>query len=277
MPNVGTPSALSPTALTRLAGVDRRRRTAFRDCDGDLFVWCSRPTSNLVLVSGRFAVFLHAAVHYPFSRPALAALAVTVIARCLPRARTRPQPNSRTASLSLVSDLLCRAYGVLVADLLLNVPAAAKPTVVATAATPPTMAIMTPVDNPAAPAIVPGPGEPASSVPPAVMRTAGLSVQAPRTIPETPAQSSATVVPPATFARQWFYAPGAHDTQTPGTYPPEFTEFFLSERVRRIVPEILGALPDSGSRSIARGTVPGKWRAARGRHHHHQVGVGRRR
>ena len=89
VPNVGTPSALSPTALTRLAGVDRRRRTAFRDCDGDLFVWCSRPTSNLVLVSGRFAVFLHAAVHYPFSRPALAALAVTVIARCL---ATRAHP-----------------------------------------------------------------------------------------------------------------------------------------------------------------------------------------
>jgi len=83
------PRVLSPTALTRLAGVDRRRRTAFRDCDGDLFVWCSRPTSNLVLVSGRFAVFLHAAAHYPFSRPALAALAVTVIARCL---ATRAHP-----------------------------------------------------------------------------------------------------------------------------------------------------------------------------------------
>jgi hypothetical protein len=35
--------------------------------------------------------------------------------------------------------------------LLLNVPAAAKPTVVATAATPPTMAIMALVDSPAAP------------------------------------------------------------------------------------------------------------------------------
>jgi hypothetical protein len=76
---------------------------------------------------------------------------------------------------------------------------------------------------------VPDPGEPASSAPPAAMRTAGLSVQAPRTIPGTPAQSPAAVVPPTTFAGQWFYAPGSHDTRTPGMYPPEFIEFFLSE------------------------------------------------
>ncbi len=75
----------------------------------------------------------------------------------------------------------------------------------------------------------PDPGGPASSVPPAAMRTAGLPVQTPQTIPETPAQSPAAVVQPATFAGQWFYAPGSRNTQTPGMYPPEFIEFFLSE------------------------------------------------
>jgi curved DNA-binding protein CbpA len=76
---------------------------------------------------------------------------------------------------------------------------------------------------------VPDPGEPAASVPPAVMKAAGLPVQAPRTIPETPAPSPAAVAQPATLAGRWFYAPGSHDTQTPGMYPPEFIEFFLSE------------------------------------------------
>jgi hypothetical protein len=42
-------------------------------------------------------------------------------------------------------------------DLLVNVPAAGKPTVVATAATPPTMATMAPVDSPA-PGIAAPPG-----------------------------------------------------------------------------------------------------------------------
>lgn len=77
---------------------------------------------------------------------------------------------------------------------------------------------------------VPDPGEPASSAPPAAMRAAGPPVQASQTIPETPAQSPAAVVQRATFAGQWFYAPGSHDTRTPGMYPPEFIEFFLSEK-----------------------------------------------
>ena len=76
---------------------------------------------------------------------------------------------------------------------------------------------------------VPGPGEPVASVPPAAMKTAGFPAQVAQTIPETPAPSPASVVHPATFAGHWFYAPGSHDSQTPGMYPPEFIEFFLSE------------------------------------------------
>jgi len=64
---------------------------------------------------------------------------------------------------------------------------------------------------------------------PAPSEPAGLPAQAPQTITETPAQAPGVVVRPATFAGHWFYAPGSHDPQTPGMYPPEFIEFFLTE------------------------------------------------
>jgi hypothetical protein len=73
---------------------------------------------------------------------------------------------------------------------------------------------------------VPEPDQPAP-VPRAAMKTAVLPIQAPQTIPETPAQGADEQ--PATFAGHWFYAPGSHDQQTPGMYPPEFIELFLSE------------------------------------------------
>ncbi|MGC9950108.1 MAG: DnaJ domain-containing protein [Bryobacteraceae bacterium] len=61
--------------------------------------------------------------------------------------------------------------------------------------------------------------------------TAPPLVQAHQTAPEAPAQSHLTTERPAApaFAGQWFYAPGAQNAQTPGMYPPEFIEFFLSE------------------------------------------------
>jgi O-antigen ligase len=45
-----------------------------------LFLWCLRPAFGSVWGIGVVAVFLHAAVDYPFSRPALAAWTVVTIA-----------------------------------------------------------------------------------------------------------------------------------------------------------------------------------------------------
>jgi hypothetical protein len=53
-----------------------------------LFVWCLRPAFGSVWGVGVIAVFLHATVDYPFSRPALAAWTVVMIA--LLATRTNP-------------------------------------------------------------------------------------------------------------------------------------------------------------------------------------------
>ena len=53
-----------------------------------LFVWCLRPAFGSVWGVGVIAVFLHATVDYPFSRPALAAWTVVMIA--LLATRTHP-------------------------------------------------------------------------------------------------------------------------------------------------------------------------------------------
>jgi O-antigen ligase len=45
-----------------------------------LFVWCLRPAFRSVWGIGVIAVFLHAALDYPFSRPALGAWPILVIA-----------------------------------------------------------------------------------------------------------------------------------------------------------------------------------------------------
>jgi O-antigen ligase len=52
-----------------------------------LFLWCLRPAFHSVWGIGVIAVFLHAVVDYPFSRPALAAWTVVFIAMlaCAPR------------------------------------------------------------------------------------------------------------------------------------------------------------------------------------------------
>ena len=51
-----------------------------------LFVWCLRPAFDSVWGIGAIAVFLHATVDYPFSRPALAAWTVVMIALLATRA-----------------------------------------------------------------------------------------------------------------------------------------------------------------------------------------------
>jgi O-antigen ligase len=45
-----------------------------------LFVWCLRPAFRSVWGLGVIAVFLHAAVDYPFSRPALGSWTILIIA-----------------------------------------------------------------------------------------------------------------------------------------------------------------------------------------------------
>jgi curved DNA-binding protein CbpA len=83
------------------------------------------------------------------------------------------------------------------------------------------------------------PGEPAHRLPapgeavavPRVAVKAELPAPPPQTVPSTPAQSQRAAEQPSApaFAGHWFYSLGAHDAQTPGMYPPEFIEFFLSE------------------------------------------------
>jgi O-antigen ligase len=53
-----------------------------------LFVWCLRPAFDSVWGIGVIAVLLHATVDYPFSRPALAAWTVVIVA--LLATRTNP-------------------------------------------------------------------------------------------------------------------------------------------------------------------------------------------
>jgi curved DNA-binding protein CbpA len=78
---------------------------------------------------------------------------------------------------------------------------------------------------------LPEPSGPVAAIPSAAAKTAALPVQPPQAIPETPAPAQRAVPQPAppAFAGHWFYALGSHDVQTPGMYPPEFIEFFLSE------------------------------------------------
>jgi membrane-bound metal-dependent hydrolase YbcI (DUF457 family) len=58
-----------------------------------LFLWCLRPAFGSVWGVGVVAVFLHATVDYPFSRPALAAWIVVMIA--LLAARPNPGPDDQ--------------------------------------------------------------------------------------------------------------------------------------------------------------------------------------
>lgn len=78
---------------------------------------------------------------------------------------------------------------------------------------------------------LPEPSGPVAAVPSALAKTAALPVQPRQAAMETPAQSQRTAGPPArnAFAGRWLYALGAHDAPTPGMYPPEFIEFFLTE------------------------------------------------
>jgi len=72
-------------------------------------------------------------------------------------------------------------------------------------------------DEPLSP--LPAPSEPAVVVP----------APAAQTIPVTPEPHPDAAVQPATLAGHWFYAPGSHDSRTPGMYAPEFIELSLSE------------------------------------------------
>ena len=78
---------------------------------------------------------------------------------------------------------------------------------------------------------LPEPREPTAAVPSVAAKTAALPVPPSPAALETPVQSQRTALQPAgtEFAGRWLYAPGSHEAQTPGMYPPEFIEFFLSE------------------------------------------------
>jgi curved DNA-binding protein CbpA len=77
---------------------------------------------------------------------------------------------------------------------------------------------------------LPDPGESVAAVPRMAVK-AEPPAPLQQTVPSTPAQSQRAAEQPSgpAFAGHWFYALGAHDAQTPGMYPPEFIEFFLSE------------------------------------------------
>jgi len=79
------------------------------------------------------------------------------------------------------------------------------------------------------PSRVAGPSEPVATVPAVVGKAAGLAVEAAQAVPESPPQRPTGQSTAPVFAGRWLYALGSHDRQTPGMYPPEFIEFFLSE------------------------------------------------
>jgi O-antigen ligase len=62
---------------------------AFGVLMASLFVWCVRPAFRTVWGLGILAVFLHALVDYPFSRPALGSWAMCVVALLASEARPR--------------------------------------------------------------------------------------------------------------------------------------------------------------------------------------------
>jgi hypothetical protein len=146
-PDIGRPPSYRLACSVWLSG---------RCFDGVMFLWTLRPAFRSAWGIGVVAVFLHAAVDLPILAPGPGSLdrgCHSTARRC----RRAPATNR------------FRTYGVLTAgaDLPLKVPAAAKPTVAATAATPPTMAIITPVDMaapPAAPVAAP-PGTPPARQP----------------------------------------------------------------------------------------------------------------
>jgi hypothetical protein len=80
---------------------------------------------------------------------------------------------------------------------------------------------------------LPEPSEPAAL--PRMATKADLPAQTPQTAPPVPAAAQRAAEPasaPASapgFTGHWFYAQGTREAQTPGMYPPEFIEFFLSE------------------------------------------------
>ena len=63
-----------------------------------LFLWCLRPAFRSVWGLGVVAVFLHAAVDYPFSRPALGSWPVLILAMLA--ARQAPETNRPVAALN---------------------------------------------------------------------------------------------------------------------------------------------------------------------------------
>jgi curved DNA-binding protein CbpA len=74
--------------------------------------------------------------------------------------------------------------------------------------------------------------QPAAALPDVASKTVAPPLQLSPAAPEAPAQSQRLAgqsTEPA-FGGRWLYALGAHDAQTPGMYPPEFIEFFLSEQ-----------------------------------------------
>jgi len=77
---------------------------------------------------------------------------------------------------------------------------------------------------------LPQPSEPVAA-PPRMAVNAELPAALSQPVPPTPAQSQRVAGPAGapTLAGHWFYAQGAQDAQTPGMYPPEFIEFFLSQ------------------------------------------------
>jgi curved DNA-binding protein CbpA len=64
-----------------------------------------------------------------------------------------------------------------------------------------------------------------------VRETSAPPIQPPQAARDTPPQPQGTPGQQAgpTFVGRWLYAPAVHDPRTPGMYPPEFIEFFLSE------------------------------------------------
>lgn len=73
--------------------------------------------------------------------------------------------------------------------------------------------------------------EPAAIAPGEQKETAAPPARAVQATPEEPARPPRMAGPAVglSFAGRWLYAPRALDPQTPGMYPPEFIEFFLSD------------------------------------------------
>ncbi|MGA2578104.1 MAG: J domain-containing protein [Bryobacteraceae bacterium] len=77
---------------------------------------------------------------------------------------------------------------------------------------------------------LPASREPVAAEQDEVRPTPEVHVEPPPPAPETAAQSQRAVQTGGTaFTGRWLYAPGARDPRTPGMYPPEFIELFLSE------------------------------------------------